>query len=111
VNEAAAEDANPEETSEDADRAEDAKSEVVAAEVMFAMEDGNPWLDVCVVLDALYPIVVELYDWLEETYVETVTEVVTVTVLVVAEQAIEEVREMYCLRVSVLHRKLALPWS
>jgi hypothetical protein len=111
VKEAAAEDANPEETNEDADRAEDAESEVVAAEVMFAVEDGNPWLDVCVVIDELYPIVVELYDWLEETYVETVTEVVTVTVLVVAEQAMEEVREMCCLRVWVLHSKLALPWS
>lgn len=53
MNEAAAEDANPEETNEDADRAEDAESEVVAAEVMFAAEDGNPWLDVCVMLDEL----------------------------------------------------------
>jgi hypothetical protein len=111
VNETAAEDASPEETNEDADRVEDAESEVVAAEVMFAVEAGNLWLNVCVVMDELYPIVVELYDWLEDTYVDTVTEVVTVTVLVAAEQAKEEVREMCCLRVWVLHRKLALPWS
>jgi hypothetical protein len=61
VEEAGADEANPGETNGDVDSAEDANSELAAvAELMFALEDGNPWLDVCVVMDALYPIVVEL---------------------------------------------------
>jgi hypothetical protein len=72
--------------------------DVATTEVKLALEDGNPWLAVCVLLDELYATVDELYDWLAETNDVLITEAVTVTKLVdtVAGQAREEVREMCC---------------
>jgi hypothetical protein len=95
VEEASSGDADPEEI-KDEDAVEARSAVIAAAELMFSLEDGNPWLDVCVAMVESYPIVVELYDWLEETNVVTVTEVVTVTVLVITGQD-KEVREMWFL--------------
>jgi hypothetical protein len=53
--------------------------DVAAAEVVFVREIENPRLNVCVLIDELYAIMDELYDWAMETVVETVTEVVIVT--------------------------------
>jgi len=52
--------------------------EVATAEVTFKREVESPWLGVCVLTDELYAIVEELYDWAEDTVVETVSDAVTV---------------------------------
>jgi hypothetical protein len=79
--------------------------EVTPAEVILVLGYGNPWLAVCVWIDELFATVDELNDWLGDINVDIVTEVVIVTVDVVAGQPIEEVREMYCLRVRVLRAR------
>jgi hypothetical protein len=88
----------------------DELEDVATVEIRLTLEDGNPWLAVCVLLDELYATVDELYDWLAETNDVLITEAVTVTKLVdtVAEQAREEVREMCCLW--VLRWRLVNPW-
>jgi len=58
-----------------------------------------------VLIDKLFAAVDGLNDWLEDTNVDMVTEVVIVTVDVVPGQSIEEVREMCCLRVWVLRAR------